>query len=185
MKVQFWLHLFAVCSLMSYSESYAQQPNQNVQSLNKILVSMDTLFKPAANSEGFLIIRSQDLDVVKKQILAEVKLMQADVKGGRSLPMDSINQTSASLENVGNQDSKKVSQISQDDNSNQVYLILTGFFIVACLILAFVYYRNLKKVKESQTRLAELENEFSSYKSTMIDRERKLMRELIDARKPE
>jgi hypothetical protein len=53
------------------------------------------------------------------------------------------------------------------------------------LILAFVYYRNLKKVKESQTRLAELENEFSSYKSTMIDRERKLMRELIDARKPE
>jgi len=41
--------------------------------------------------------------------------MQADVKGGRSLPMDSIKpKLRASLEKWENKIQKKVSQISQD-----------------------------------------------------------------------
>jgi len=68
----------------------------------------------------------------------------------------------------------------------KVYLILTGFFIVCpAWFWAFVYYRNLKKSKTSpQTLLAELENEFSSYKfHQLIDRSEKLMRTWIDAQR--
>jgi len=115
------------------------------------------------------------VDVVKKQILAEVKLMQGWMsKGGRSLPMDSNKQTSAvPFENVGNQRFKKSFSISQDDNPNfRFYLILTGFFIVALpWFWHLVYYRNLKKVKGVLNSFGwGWENDFPSYKSTMIDR---------------
>jgi preprotein translocase subunit SecG len=73
--------------------------------------------------------------------------------------------------------------ISQNGISNQLYLVLAGFFLLVSVILAYIYLRNQKKVEEFKNRLIDVENEFSNYKSTMIDRERKLMRELIDARK--
>jgi hypothetical protein len=183
MKVQFWLHLLAFYLFMSCSTSFAQQPKQNDQSIERILVFMDTLFSPAANSEGFLIIKLQDLDVLKKQIRLEVKSLQDDVTDERSLSKDSTTQTSALLENTRKQVPKTISQISQNGISNQLYLVLLGFLLLVSVILAYIYFRNQKKVKEFKNRLIDVENEFSNYKSTMIDRERKLMRELIDARK--
>jgi preprotein translocase subunit SecG len=180
MKVQFWLHLLAFYLFMSCSTSFAQQPKQNDQSIERILVFMDTLFSPAANSEGFLIIKLQDLDVLKKQIQLEVKSLQASVADERSLSKDSTTQSSALLENTRKQVPKT---ISQNGISNQLYLVLAGFFLLVSVILAYIYFRNQKKVEEFKNRLIDVENEFSNYKSTMIDRERKLMRELIDARK--
>ena len=101
---------------------------------------------------------------------------------------DLIQQVPSTLEeNTGN--SSAVEELmpiqNQEAGFDQLYPILIGFFLITCSILIFVYFTNLKKVKESQTRLADLEDEFSNYKSTMIDRERKLMRDLIDAQNSE
>jgi hypothetical protein len=149
---------------------------------------MDTLFVPSTNSEGFLVIKSSEYEKLKKQIKAQFEFLESEVNRSNKLGRDSIQQVSTTLEeNTGN--SSEIDELTTIQNQegafDQLYPILIGFFLITCSILIFVYFTNLRKVKESQTRLADLENEFSNYKSTMIDRERKLMRDLIDARKPE
>jgi len=143
---------------------------------------MDTLFRPALNSEGFLLIKSSELEILKKQIQAQFNFLEAEVNRTSKFKVDSIQQAPTAL--AGNNGGGRSPVQNQEGGFDQLYFVLIGLFLITCSILVVIYYRNLEIVKESQTRLAELDNEFSTYKSTMIDRERKLMRELIDARKP-
>jgi len=144
---------------------------------------MDTLFKPALNSEGFLVIKSSELEILKNQIQAQFNFLEAEVNRTSKFKVDSIQQAPTALAE-NNVEGISLVQ-NHKEGFDQLYFVLIGLFLITCSILIFVYYRNLKKVKESQIRLEELENEFSTYKSTMVDRERKLMRKLIDARNPE
>jgi hypothetical protein len=168
---------------MIHSQVLANQLDPKSTTPRRILLSMDTLFKPALNSEGFLLIKTLELEILKNQIQAQFNFLEAEVNRTSKFRIDSIQQTPTALaENNGG----GISPVqNQEEGFDQPYFVLIGLFLITCSILIFVYYRNLKKVKESQIRLEELENEFSTYKSSMVDRERKLMRKLIDARNSE
>ncbi len=131
------------------------------------------------------MIKSSELEILKNQIQAQFNFLEAEVNRTSKFKVDSIQKTPITLvENIG---SRRISPVQNQEEGgfDPLYFVLIDLFLITCSILIFIYYRNLKKVKESQTRLEELENEFSNYKSTMVDRERKLMRELIYTRKLE
>jgi hypothetical protein len=184
MKIKFRLAYLAMCYCMIHSQILlANQLDPEFTTRRRILLSMDTLFRPALNSEGFLLIKSSELEILKDQIQAQFNFLEAEVKLTSKFKVDSIQQAPTAL---GENNGGGISSVqNQEKGFDLLYFVLIGLFLITSSILVFVYYRNVKKVKESQTRLAELENEFSTYKSTMVDRERKLMRELIDARNPE
>jgi hypothetical protein len=129
---------------------------------------MDTLFRPALNSEGFLLIKSSELEILKDQIQAQFNFLEAEVKLTSKFKVDSIQQAPTTfIENTGAGISPVQNQ--EEGGFDPLYFVLIGLFLFTCSILVVVYYRNVKKVKESQTRLAELENEFSNYKYTIVD----------------
>jgi hypothetical protein len=185
MKVKLWLILLIGCLYFTCSPGFSMQANRADQTVKKIYVAMDTLFKPAANADGFFVMSSQDLTFLKNQIKVEINSIQLPAPEKISAVNDTISQLPEPIENSDYQLPEEEFSTFQTAEFAQVYLILAAFFLFACLVLFFVYAKNLKKVKESEIRVVDLENEFSNYKSSMIDRERKLMRDLIDARKLE
>lgn len=185
MKIKFWLVFLAISFTMFEPQVWAKQISPESTTPRRILLSMDTLFKPASNSDGFLVVKSSDLEILKKQIQEQFDLLESKANETSKLVNDNTPVTpSTQIENTVSS-GEVLSIKNQEGGFDQLYVIIIGFFIVSCLILIVVYYSNLKKVKESKIRLADLENEFSDYKSTMIERERKLMRDLIDARNKE
>ena len=51
---------------MIHSQVFANQFDPESTKRRNILPSMGTLFRPALNSEGFLLIKSSELEILKK-----------------------------------------------------------------------------------------------------------------------
>jgi hypothetical protein len=170
MKIKFWIAYMAVFYTMFLSQVSANQMRPENTNPMRIMLAMDTLFKPAPKSEGLLVIETSELEMLRKLIQDQFDFLEAEVNRTSMLGKDSIQQVPRTLE----ENTEAIEEITpvqnQEAGFNQHYLLLIGFFLITCLILGFLYFSNLKKVNESQTRLTELENEFSDYKSTMIDR---------------
>jgi len=86
------------------------------------------------------------------------------------------------------------SKVSQDSPSNAatrssdystLWMIAALLFMVISLVLLVIGFKSRRTMKDSLDRLNTLEADFERHKTNSVNRERKLMRELIDARNVE
>jgi hypothetical protein len=151
----------------------------------KVSPEMDSIFKPASNSTGYLVVKESDLynwiqvwndSLESNQLLIEnerliVQLMIDSLQNGVLVSRDEMEFTSAKAES-----SSRFVIITSWFNWVGLFFIFYGLWIT---IRFFTQYRNFKLQIE---QIKELDLLFASHKRSSIERERKLMRELIDTR---
>jgi hypothetical protein len=151
----------------------------------------DTIFRSAVNSPGYLVVKKSDWEAYKKlwndSITSQVNRLESE-RVAVQQKLDSLNKASTLPTQALHQ--QEPSDRSDSDESpessaqlNPVLLAILLLFLVANgLGLFFFFLRKNKGMKDQNERMKLLENELSEYKTASIQRERKLMRELIDAR---
>ncbi len=165
-----WILIFSLPSV------YAQDNSTSSSRASSVIQSMDTLFQPAANSSGYFIIRNSDLERLKKDITTVIS-EKLSVQSPQAIErIDTVYIEKEGLQAT----SSELAGIATD--YTWLWIITTIIFMLACVILAFLNSRNRKQTKDSIDRLANLQTDFDRHKMNSIERERKLMRELIDAR---
>ena len=162
--------------LLSFSISKAQENIHPIDDAQNILYAVDTLFRPAANSSTYQIIRNSELQ--------GLKLMISDLVDEKSIIKDSViiqRVDTIYLETPQYQKTNSI-VLGESNSMNFIWVIMTVLFMLGCLFLMFLNFKNKSQKMDSTERLKTLETEFERHKKSSIDRERKLMRDLIDAR---
>jgi hypothetical protein len=184
------LRLTFVALLLSLTlPSLAIQQSTNIQ--NSAPSISDTIFRSAVNSPGYLVVKKSDWEAYKKlwndSITSQVKRLESERVAVRR-KLDSLNKASILPTQALNQQepSDSSDSVESSDSSAQLNPVLLGilllFLVANGLGLFFFFLRKNKGMKDQNERLNLLENELSDYKTASIQRERKLMRELIDTR---
>ncbi|UZD21723.1 hypothetical protein PBT90_19605 [Algoriphagus halophytocola] len=153
----------------------------------------DYIYSVSNNYQEYKVVKRTNLDQLKSNMLDSMRTMRqevADLKGLIASQKDSI----ASLNNsLVTAETEKQEAIDQKDNftflgmgvHKAVYSsfmwILVAALAVALAFFSFQYFSSFKKINKARKDLAEVQEEFDNHRKNMLDRERKLKRELVDA----
>lgn len=163
---------------LSFSVVKAQEITSLKNEEQNILQAIDTLFSPAANSNGHQIILNSDLEILKSTIslfVGEKSKIKDTVLIQR---VDTVYLEARQAQNAN-------SIILGSGNMDFIWVLLAVLSMMGCVFLIFLNFKNKRQKKDSTERLKTIETEFERHKKNSIDRERRLMRDLIDARKAE
>lgn len=146
-------------------------------------VASDTIFRKATNSPGYLVVKKDDWDRLRK-IWSDSLRMNNDLlqieKTKYLSKLDSIQQ----IPSPANRSEIEKEQTAIDSTSSDSKTLLLGlgllFFVLYGGIITFRLYSQNSGLKFQSERVDQLEKDFNQHKKNSIDRERKLMRELID-----
>ena len=153
----------------------------------------DYIYSVSNNFQEYKVVKRTNLDQLKSNMLDSMQTMRkevADLKGLIASQKDSV----ASLKNtLVTAESEKQDAIDQKDNftflgmgvHKAVYSsfmwILVAALAGALAFFSFQYFSSFKKINKARKDLAEVQEEFDNHRKNMLDRERKLKRELVDA----
>lgn len=145
--------------------------------------AFDTIFRSATNSPGYLVVKKSDWDELKRIWTDSLSSQQLALKSelnSMQIKLDSLIKEGAKSPELEPQEKPKTE--SSGDTNLLIFWIALGVF--ACYGLGTTFYLISQKNagRTQHDRLALLENDLMQYKKVSIERERKLMRELIDTR---
>lgn len=148
------------------------------QEISKSLLwtdELDTLFQPAINSPDYLVIKKSEWNGIKELFIESIKaqetqFMQREID---RMMVDSTEHVKTS----------KILPIEKSEaaTNNPLLLLLIPLIGYAAFI-TFKLYAQRERVKLNQDILDQTEKEFQKHKKSSVERERKLMRELIDTK---
>ncbi|SFA74853.1 hypothetical protein [Algoriphagus aquimarinus] len=151
------------------------------------------IYSVSNNFQEYKVVKRTNLDQLKSNILDSMRTMRSevgDLKGLIVSEKDSIKNLKSILVTA---ETEKQEAISEKDNFSflgmgihkAVYSsfmwILVAVLASALAIFSFQYFSSFKKIRKAQKDLAEVQEEFDNHRKNMLDRERKLKRELVDA----
>ncbi len=151
------------------------------------------IYSVSNNFQEYKVVKRTNLDQLKSNILDSMRTMRTevgDLKGLIVSEKDSIKNLNSILVTA---ETEKHEAIAEKDNFSflgmgihkAVYSsfmwILVGVLASALAIFSFQYFSSFKKIRKAQKDLAEVQEEFDNHRKNMLDRERKLKRELVDA----
>lgn len=146
-------------------------------------VASDTIFRKATNSPGYLVVKKDDWDRLRKiwsdSLRMNYDLLQIE-KTKYLSKLDSIQQIplATNLSEIENEPAAADSTSS--DSSTLLLGLGLAFFVLYGGIITFRLYSQHSSLKSQSERVDQLEKDFNQHKKNSIERERKLMRELID-----
>lgn len=170
--------IFLLC-LTFYTSSLQAQEASNDEVSKNIIQSMDTLFRAATNSTNFRVISNSDLE----QLKARINSALASKVNGKA-PVSILRVDTVYLESKVSQESPSNAVAGLSDYSI-LWMVAALLLIVISLVLLVMGFKSRRTMKDSLDRLNTLESDFERHKTNSINRERKLMRDLIDARNVE
>jgi hypothetical protein len=173
MRVVLKVQIIAICIILSFNQAYSQSP------LNKSEISaFDTIFRAAANSPGYVVANKEQVNSLKKYLEKErseqIKSLELKQKELNRLQtaMDSI-MKAATVE--------KPAPVLAKTNATSSVLVVVVVALILLLITVFLKsFSNIKELKEGKDSYQNLVIEFDLHKKNAIERERKLMRKVID-----
>jgi hypothetical protein len=138
-----------------------------------------------------LVVKKSEWEAYKRlwndSITSQIQRLESE-RGAVQQKLDSLNKATSLPTQAINQQvpSDSSDSVESSDSSAQLNPVLLGilllFLVSNGLGLFFFFLRKNKGMQDQNERLNLLENELSDYKTASIQRERKLMRELIDTR---
>jgi hypothetical protein len=154
---------------------------------DSISILFEEMFSPASNSSSHYIVNEKDLKKLKYIVQSHsdsTDLIVNSVLLNNQLKSDSLKNSIKSVDSLTQILNEKLVVENRNYQTNQASIFGIFFSIAALVILLFflstAYFRIKEKFKFSSESLAEVEKNFDAHKKNAIDRERKLMRELID-----
>lgn len=191
------LPLFLIIfSLIAFPEfTFAQDSTEDKGSLESGTIDsqFEYIYSVSNNFQEYKVVKRTNLDQLKSNILDSMRTMRTEVGDLKLLIVnekDSIKNLNAILETA---ESEKLAAIAEKDNFSflgmgihkgvysSMMWILVAVLAGALAIFSFQYFTSFKKIKKAQKDLAEVQEEFDNHRKNMLDRERKLKRELVDA----
>lgn len=182
--------------LFSFSlSSIAQESTEEKGSLQSGTIDsqFDYIYNTSNNFQEYKVVKRTNLDKLKSNILDSMRTMRSEVGDLKLLIVnekDSIKNLKTLLATA---ETEKQEAIAEKDNfsflgigiQKSVYSsmmwILVAVLAGALAIFAFQYFGSFKKIKKAQKDLIDVQEELENHRKTMLERERKLKRELIDA----
>lgn len=153
------------------SFGFSQETKDSISWTNQL----DTLFRTAVNSPDYLVIKKSDWN--------EIKSLVNDSISSKIRLAKEIQVVRTTLDSTSYVQTSKFTTFEKPEATFDKPVLL---FLVALLvyggIITFRLYAQREKVKVNQDILDETEKEFLNHKKSSVERERKLMRELIDTR---
>jgi hypothetical protein len=152
---------------------------------------LETLFKPATNSPEFNIVKTKDLLSFKSFIIENEKTQNGLILSLENQIMvknDSIKLVVKELDKLALENQELLSPKKKDElwglDIYKVILPSLLFLLVLLLIYLAIYYLKLyTELKSSKESIVSVEKELETYKRNSVERERKLMRQLLDLQK--
>jgi hypothetical protein len=161
------------------SPALSQQPSFSPPK-NSIEAS-DTIFRRATNSPGYLVVKEADWDRLKKVWKDSFKqkeelLIQEQKK--YNAKVDSIQQI---VDSANIQESKPDNNpTNPSDFTIPILALSLGLLIIYGAVITIRLLSQKIGLKSQIEQLDQIEKDFDRHKRNSIERERKLMRELID-----
>lgn len=195
MKSVLSLSLILIFLIVLPSYTFAQDSTENIGSLQSGTIDsqFDYIYSVSNNFQEYKVVKQTNLDQLKSNILDSMRTMRTEVGDLKLLIMnekDSIKNLNTILITA---ETEKQEAIAEKDNFSflgmgihkEVYSSIVWILVFvlagALAIFSFQYFTSFKKIKKAQKDLAEVQEEFDNHRKTMLDRERKLKRELVDA----
>lgn len=156
--------------------------------INYSLIQVDSLhdflkerFQPAANSETHLVLSKSDFTFLTDQVntlILENRLQKNkldSIELGLSINT-SLATTNSDL-NLENAD------LPRTNPSQEINLIITYIFVTLLMVFILILtIRHRKATKDLKDAMTLIEEEFLQHKRNAVERERKLLRDLLDAK---
>lgn len=154
--------------------------------------SLDLIFTQnfynASNSNDFRIINQSDLNLLKSTIFYKFNRQNqelASLAKELKFRIDSIQELKEKSELLilENKDLKRPNPKEYLFNLRLDMVILPSLILVLILIIAYqflFFFKYKKECQESREIYLTIDKDFESYKKNAIERERKLVREIID-----
>jgi len=152
---------------------------------NDLASPSDTIFRQAKNSPGYIVAKKSDWDRLKAIWTDSLSAQQKIIEEERKLmktKIDSVQQRSTNEEPA---EVLEQSTDNQAESSNNMVLIFVPILLLLFIYGAAVTFRLLNHTtnqKSQAEQLVHLESDLLQHKKASIERERRLMRELIDTR---
>jgi hypothetical protein len=145
----------------------------------------DSIFRVATNTPDYLVVKKSDWNQLKLILSDSLKKQQEFIdseKQSIQTLLDSLKQQTQinQPENRIENDSHEAG-LGFQINPLAVTIPSVALFIYG-IVITLLFFNQKKEQKSQVERLKNLEIEINNYKKASIDRERKLMRELIDTR---
>ncbi|WP_192347637.1 hypothetical protein [Algoriphagus sp. Y33] len=195
MKSVLPLFLILISLIAVPSFSFAQEDNEEKGSLKSGTIDsqFDYIYSVSNNFQEYKVVKRTNLDQLKSNILDSMRTMRTEVGDLKLLIVsekDSIKNLNAILAIA---ETEKQEAIAEKDNFSflgmgihkavysSMMWIVVAVLAGALAIFSFQYFSSFKKIRKAQKDLAEVQEEFDNHRKNMLDRERKLKRELVDA----
>ncbi|MCE7056401.1 hypothetical protein LZF95_17085 [Algoriphagus sp. AGSA1] len=195
MKRVLLLFQILIVVFTSSNVTLAQEATQDKGSLKSGTIDsqFDYIYSVSNNFQEYKVVKRTNLDQLKSNILDSMRTMRAEVGDLKTLIVsekDSIVNLNSMLETA---EAEKLNAIAEKDNFSflgmgihkavysSMMWTLVAVLAGALAIFSFQYFSSFKKIKKAQRDLAEIQEEFDNHRKNMLDRERKLKRELVDA----
>ena len=148
------------------------------QTADKKLSAFDTIFKPAVNSPGYVVASKDQVNLLKEffqnEISNQVKITQ--IKEKEIYQLTSLADSLRKIKSLE-------SPTSLPSTKSYISSILISIVVVLLFTLIGLFFRGFKtrkELKDGKDSYFNLEKEFDLHKRNAIERERKLMRKVID-----
>ncbi|WP_425636470.1 hypothetical protein ACPUEN_13735 [Algoriphagus yeomjeoni] len=189
------LFLIIIFFISLPSFTFAQEASEDVGSLESGTIDsqFEYIYNVSNNFQEYKVVKRSNLDQLKANILDSMSTMRTEVGDLKLLIVkekDSINNLKTILATA---ETEKLAAIAEKDNFSflgmgihkgvysSLMWILVAVLAGALAIFSFQYFTSFKKIKKAQKDLAEVQEEFENHRKNMLERERKLKRELVDA----
>jgi len=188
-SISFIFH-FLGAILMFTSDAFSQNSKENRSQVlpDSIEFIFSGKFFDASNSNGFKIIKDSDLKMVEKLIFQtlrdqgeQLSLLTSKLQFKKD-SIDTFKETYQSLlsENE-NLKKPKSEEYLLGFNKNTVIFPVTIFVLIAIIVYQLIFFiKSKKEYLETQENCLTLDKDFELYKRSAVERERKLVREIID-----
>ncbi|MEP1086407.1 hypothetical protein [Algoriphagus sp.] len=182
--------------LFSFSfGTIAQDSTEQKESLESGTIDsqFEYIYNSSNNFQEYKVVLRTNLDKLKSNILDSMRTMRAEVGDLKLLIMSEKDSIKNLKDFLATAEAEKQAAIAEKENfsflgmgiQKSVYSslmwILVAVLAGALAIFAFQYVSSFKKIRKAEKELVEVQEEFDNHRKTMLERERKLKRELVDA----
>ncbi|REG84023.1 hypothetical protein [Algoriphagus antarcticus] len=195
MKSALPLILILISLLTIPSFTFGQEISEDQGSLKSGTIDsqFEYIYSVSNNFQEYKVVKQTNLDQLKSNILDSMRTMRSEVGDLKILIVNEKDSIKNLKSNLVTAETEKQEAIAQKDNfsflgigiDKAVYSsmmwILVAVLAGALAIFSFQYFSSFKKIRKARKDLAEVQEEFDNHRKNMLDRERKLKRELVDA----
>jgi hypothetical protein len=142
------------------------------------LFGIEKSFKSANNNQDYLVVKKQDWETFKENIVSERKII-LDNQDSLSKIIEAQTDSLIRLNSIVNQGSKPINQRIQVSYFPWLLVIVLG---LSLLFILYHLVRSKAKMNDANELYIEVEKRYENSKKYWIEVERQLKRELIDAK---